>query len=143
MFTSNSSCWETPQPLFDQLNSEFHFTLDVCALPENHKCDRYFTPEQDGLTQAWTGTCFMNPPYGRQIGKWIRKAYESAAAGATVVCLIPSRTDTLWFHQYILGKAEVRFLRGRVYFKRNGAPTDRAPFPSAIVVFRPPEPKQI
>lgn len=80
-FSSNSSEWETPRPFFDQLNAEFGFTLDVCATPDNAKCAHYFTPEQDGLRQEWQGVCFMNPPYGREIGKWVRKAYESAQQG--------------------------------------------------------------
>lgn len=134
-FSSATDVWATPQSLFDELNAEFAFTLDVCALPENAKCDRYFTPETDGLTQAWTGVCWMNPPYGRTIGQWMRKAYESAQAGATVVALVPARTDTEWWHEWA-SKGEVRFIRGRLRF---GAASTSAPFPSAIVIFRPPQ----
>lgn len=132
LFSSATDLWETPQWLFDRLNDQYHFELDVCALPENAKCDRYFTPEQDGLQQEWTGVCWMNPPYGREIGKWVRKAYESAQAGATVVCLLPARTDTAWWHDYVM-HGEITFLRGRLKF---GNSKNSAPFPSAIVVFR-------
>lgn len=128
MFTSSTDLWETPQSLFDELDKEFHFTLDVCATKENAKCERYFTKEDDGLAQEWCGICWMNPPYGRQIGKWIKKAYES---GARVVCLIPARTDTAWWHDYVM-KGEYRFIRGRLRF---GNSKNSAPFPSAIVIF--------
>jgi predicted transcriptional regulator len=94
LYSSNSDLWETPQYLFDELNREFHFDLDVCATKENTKCDKYFTPETDGLNQAWQGNCFMNPPYGREIYKWIKKAYDSSLHGTVVVCLLPARTDT-------------------------------------------------
>lgn len=103
MFSSATDMWATPQALFDQLDAEFHFTTDVCATPENAKCANYFTPEVDGLAQEWTGVCWMNPPYGREIGRWVQKAHDTAASGkATVVCLLPSRTDTAWWHDYIL-----------------------------------------
>lgn len=130
MFSSKTDKWETPQWFFDQLNEEFHFETDVCATPENAKCKRYFTPEMDGLKQEWTGVCWCNPPYGRQIGKWVKKASES---DATVVMLIHARTDTAWFHDYIYGKAEIRFVRGRLKF---GGSKINAPFPSMVVVFR-------
>jgi phage N-6-adenine-methyltransferase len=133
MFSSKTDLWSTPQDLFDELDAEFHFDLDVCALPENAKCERYYTPEQDGLAQEWTGTCWCNPPYGRQIGKWVKKASE---CGETVVMLVPARTDTKWFHDYIYGKAEIRFLRGRLHFVSAGGVMDAAPFPSMVVVFR-------
>lgn len=132
--TSKYDDWETPQELFDEWNRKFRFDVDVCANASNAKCAKYFTPEQDGLKQEWRGACWCNPPYGRQIGKWIRKAYESVQGGATVVCLIPARTDTGYWHDWVM-RGTITFLRGRVYFKRNGAPHDRAPFPSAIVVF--------
>ena len=96
IFSSKSDMWETPQWLFDKLNDEHHFTLDACAIPENAKCEKYFTPEQDGLAQEWTGVVWCNPPYGRQIGKWVQKAHDSKAE--TVVMLLPARTDTWWFH---------------------------------------------
>ena len=132
MFTSNTDMWETPQALFDELDKEFHFTIDVCAVPENAKCERYFTPAQNGLKQDWNtgGTIYMNPPYGREIGLWVRKAAES---NVTAVCLLPARTDTAWFHDYIYGKAEIRFIRGRLKF---GNSKNSAPFPSMIVIFR-------
>lgn len=97
LFSSATGEWSTPQDVYDALDTEFGFTLDPCATPENAKCERYFTKEDDGLAQEWTGVVFMNPPYGRQIGRWLKKAYESALAGATVVCLVPSRTDTRWW----------------------------------------------
>lgn len=132
-FSSATDLWATPQAFFDSVAIEFPFQLDVCALPENAKCPRYFTPAQDGLAQVWKGVCWMNPPYGREIGKWVKKAFESAQEGATVVCLLPARTDTAWWHDYA-AKGEVRFLRGRLKF---GGQKNSAPFPSALVVFRP------
>jgi len=132
-FSSATDLWATPKDFFEKLNAEFGFTLDVCANAENAKCPRYFTEADDGLAQEWTGVCWMNPPYGREIGQWVRKAYESALGGATVVCLVPSRTDTAWWHDYCM-KGEVRFVRGRLKF---GGVTDNAPFPSAVVIFRP------
>lgn len=132
LFSSKSVVWETPQDLFDKLNAEFHFDLDVCALPENAKCEKYYTPEDDGLLQPWNGVCWCNPPYGRTIGKWIQKAYETFAGGGTVVMLLPARTDTKWFHEYIYNKAEIRFIKGRLKF---GNSKNSAPFPSMVVVF--------
>jgi phage N-6-adenine-methyltransferase len=135
MFASATDLWSTPQAFFDKLNAEFDFTLDVCALPENAKCERYFTPEQDGLAQPWVGVCWMNPPYGRGIGKWVAKARDAAASGATVVCLLPARTDTAWWHDGVIGSgAEIRFVRGRLRFQNHHW---NAPFPSAVVIFRP------
>jgi phage N-6-adenine-methyltransferase len=115
LMSSSTDMWETPQWLFDQLNAVYHFETDVCAVPENAKCSRFFTPEQDGLKQEWTGVCWMNPPYGREICAWVCKAYESAQNGAIVVCLLPSRTDTSWWHDYCM-KGEITFLRGRLKF---------------------------
>lgn len=133
MFSSATDEWETPQDLFDKLNAEFHFTTDVCATAENAKCTRYYTREDDGLERIWGGVCWMNPPYGRQIGKWARKAWTSAQEnGATVVCLLPARTDTGWWHDYCM-KGEIRFIRGRLRF---GGSKWNAPFPSAIVIFK-------
>lgn len=130
--SSATDLWATPQDFFDKLNAEFGFTLDVCASPENAKCERYFTKADDGLTQLWTGICWMNPPYGREIGKWMRKARESNATGATVVCLVPARTDTAWWHEYAM-HGEIRFIRGRLKF---GGHKNSAPFPCAVVIFR-------
>ncbi|OHB70490.1 MAG: adenine methyltransferase [Planctomycetes bacterium RBG_13_63_9] len=132
-FRSDSAEWATPQDLFDRLNREFGFELDVCATPENAKCARYFTRERNGLRQTWGGVCWCNPPYGRTVGDWMHKAWESAQAGATVVCLVPARTDTAWWHDRC-ASAEVRFLKGRLH---SGGARNGAPFPSAIVVFRP------
>lgn len=132
-FSSATDLWSTPDSLFGELDREFHFSLDVCASPQNAKCKAYFTKAQNGLEQPWTGTCWMNPPYGRDIGRWVRKAHESSLNGATVVCLIPARTDTAWWHDYVTKADEVRFVRGRLRF---GDAKNAAPFPSAIVVFR-------
>lgn len=134
-YSSKSNEWATPQYLYDDLNRIYEFTLDPCATHENHKCDKYFTIEDDGLNQSWEGhTVFMNPPYGRGIKHWIKKAYEeSLKDNTTVVCLIPARTDTTYWHNYIFPHAnEILFVRGRIKF---GDGTSSAPFPSAIVVF--------
>ncbi len=133
LFASTSGEWETPQLLFDVLDDEFGFTLDVCATVQNAKVDNYFSLDDNGLEQDWTGhTCWMNPPYGREIGGWIKKAYEESLRGAKVICLLPARTDTKWFHDYIYGKAEIRFLKGRLKF---GNAKNSAPFPSMVVIF--------
>jgi phage N-6-adenine-methyltransferase len=133
LFTSTTDLWETPQDFFDTLNKEFNFDLDVCAISENAKCKEFYTPQIDGLSKNWIGTCWMNPPYGRGIVYWVEKAYLSAATGqATVVCLLPARTDTAWWHDYCM-KGEIRFIRGRLKF---GGSKNSAPFPSAIVIFR-------
>lgn len=130
LFSSATDLWETPEYFFRALDSEFHFDLDACATKENAKCKRFFSPEEDGLAQEWTGTVWCNPPYGRQIWKWLKKAYES---DATVVCLIHARTDTAWFHEWVLGKAEIRFIRGRLKF---GDSKQNAPFPSLLAIYR-------
>lgn len=133
-FSSASDDWPTPQDFFDKVNSELGpLDLDVCASPENAKCARYFTKVDDGLAHPWRGKVWMNPPYGRGIGAWMRKAYESAQDGALVVCLVPARTDTAWWHDYA-AKGNVRFIRGRLKF---GGHVNSAPFPSALVVFQP------
>lgn len=136
MFSSKTDLYETPQDFFDHLDAEFHFDLDVCALPKNAKCKRYYTPEMDGLSQPWEGVCWCNPPYGREIGAWVRKVRLASDAGNTVVMLLPARTDTRWFHDYIYGayRTEIRFVRGRLKF---GESRSGAPFPSMIVIFRP------
>lgn len=133
--SSKTDNWATPQDFFDKLNEEFHFTLDCCADSENHKCDLFFTREQNGLNQDWGGhTVFCNPPYGREIADWVKYAYEqSQKPDTTVVMLIPARTDTRYFHEYIYNKAEIRFIRGRLKF---GDATSAAPFPSMVVVYR-------
>ena len=126
---------ETPQDFFDALNAEFHFTLDPCSTDENAKCEKHYTKEQDGLAQDWKGeTVFCNPPYGREMPKWIRKCYEHmTSGGGTAVMLIPARTDIKAFHEYIYGKAEIRFIKGRLKF---GGSKNSAPFPSMVVVYR-------
>lgn len=132
-FSSKTDEWETPQDLFDKYNAIYNFKLDVCATKENSKCKTFYTKEIDGLSEKaiWYNTAWCNPPYGRQIGAWIKKAYESSINGVTVVCLVPSRTDTKWWHEYCM-RGEIEFLRGRLKF---GGCKNSAPFPSAIVVF--------
>lgn len=145
LFTSTTDEWPTPQDLFDTLNAEFDFTLDPCADYGNAKCPLFFTREDDGLAQSWGGTVFMNPPYGREMRLWIEKAYEESLLGASVVCLIPARTDTTYWHDFVMKAAEVRFIRRRLHFsnarhderKASGEATaHNAPFPSVIVVFK-------
>jgi len=152
LFSSKKSEWETPQELFDKLDAEFHFTLDVCASPKNTKCDNFIEWDEDGgglknwiswgnISMGSSGkknVCWMNPPYGRHIGKWVEKAYRESLDGAMVVCLLPAKTDTKWWHNYCM-RGEIRFLKGRVSFI---APDNRdkkpqlAPFPNAIVIFK-------
>ena len=132
LFTSDKKDWGTPQKFFDELNKKYNFNLDVCASKDNAKCENYFTEEIDGLKQDWKGVCFMNPPYGRQISKWVEKAYQESLKGSTIVCLLPSRTDTRWFHDYCV-KGEITFIKGRLKFDDGKNP---APFPSMIVVFK-------
>jgi phage N-6-adenine-methyltransferase len=130
LYQSGTDDWATPLELFEQLDAEFGFELDVCASSRNAKCRDYYSKEQDGLKQEWHGTCWMNPPYGREIDKWMKKAYE---ANTTVVCLVPARTCTRWWHEYAM-RGEIRLLKGRLKF---GGSKNSAPFPSAIVIFRP------
>ena len=132
-FSSKTDEWSTPRDTFESLNSEYRFTLDPCCLSSSAKCDKYYTPEDDGLSKEWRDEIvFMNPPYGRDISKWMMKAYESAKHhNSTVVCLVPSRTDTRWWHDYAM-KGEITFIKGRLKF---GGAKNNAPFPSAIVVF--------
>jgi phage N-6-adenine-methyltransferase len=157
-YSSTTDLWATPQEFFDKYNSMYNFTLDVCASHSNAKCSKYFTLEDDGLGQTWSGVCWMNPPYGDPehackpnckkktcalrghhnlsykpgIGDWMRKAYESSLQGATVVCLVPSRTDTKWWHEYAM-KGDITFIKGRLKF---GDAKNSAPFPSAVILFR-------
>lgn len=131
---SDSVEWESPQWLFDMLDGEFHFQVDVCAQPNTAKCKKFYTPEDDGLEQTWSPrTCWMNPPYGPVIKEWMHKAREEAKAGATVVCLVPARTDTNWWWDNAL-HGEMRFIRGRLTFGGGDVP---APFPSAVVILGP------
>ena len=135
MMTSKTYEYETPQDLFNKLNREFDFGVDVCATNENKKCWEYFTKTDNGLKQDWSrwNSVWMNPPYGREIAKWVKKAYETARDNqATVVCLLPARTDTAWWHDYCM-RGEIRFIRGRLRFSNLGI---NAPFPSAVVIFR-------
>jgi len=131
-FSSKTDLWATPQKFFDKYDAIFNFTLDVCATKDNAKCAAYYTIEDNGLSQSWAGVCWMNPPYGREIGVWMKKAYESSLQGATVVCLVPSRTDTKWWHDYAM-QGQIEFIKGRLKF---GDAKNSAPFPSAIVVFK-------
>jgi phage N-6-adenine-methyltransferase len=133
---ANTDLYETPMTFFRKMQRRYGpFDLDVCALPDNAKCVRYFTPEVDGLKQPWTGRCWCNPPYGKTIGLWIRKAFESSLAGATVVCLLPARVDARWWQDWVQPyAAKIEFIRGRLRFV---GCKNSAPFPSAVVVFRP------
>ena len=132
-FMSTSNERATPDGFFSGLNKEFHFTLDPCCTKKTAKCRKFFTEKDNGLAKDWgKETVFMNPPYGREIGSWMEKAYKSSLNGATVVCLIPSRTDTKWWHDYAM-KGEIRFIKGRLKFNGMENP---APFPSAVVIFR-------
>jgi phage N-6-adenine-methyltransferase len=135
MFSSKTDQWSTPQEFFDKLDWRFGpFDLDPCANPHNTKCANFFTEAEDGLSKDWEGfTTFVNPPYGRGIDKWIKKCFdESRKEGTRVVMLIPARTDTKYWHQYVMRADEVYFLKGRLKF---GECDNSAPFPSAIVVF--------
>lgn len=133
-FSSKSNEWTTPQDFFDMLNDEFAFTLDAAATSENAKCVNYYDVETDALSQCWRGTVWLNPPYGRKIGKWIRKAWEESQRGVEVVVLMPVRSDTPYWHDYVMRAAEVRLVRGRLRFSDSSA---SAPFPCCVVVFRP------
>jgi len=138
MYSSKEKEWGTPQHLFDELNKEFDFTLDPCATAANAKCKEFITKEQNGLAIYWTGyRVFMNPPYGREIGKWVEHAYNNVRLGqALVVGLLPARTDTAWFQDYIYKSVkEIRFLRGRLKFEGNNGVKNSAPFPSMVVIF--------
>lgn len=140
LFSSNKDDWCTPQDVFDALDKEFHFTIDVAASDSNAKCEKYYTKEIDGLTHSWDGVAFCNPPYGRDVIKWVKKADEERRKGNTVVMLIAARTDTRFFHEYIYKKdnVEVRFIKGRLKFTdENGKAYQPAPFPSMVVVFKP------
>ena len=134
LYSSASDEWSTPQDIFDTLDAEFQFDLDPCSTHENRKCEKHFTMEDNGLNQSWGGyKVFCNPPYS-QIGTWVEKCYrEGCKDNTVVVMLIPSRTDTKYFHNYILHRSEIRFVKGRLKF---GDSKNSAPFPSMIVIFR-------
>lgn len=137
MFSSKDMTWETPHELFNEINKEFNFTLDPCCVPTTAKCEKFYTPIENGLIQDWSKEiAFVNPPYGREIGDWVKKSHEESLKGATVVMLIPARTDTRWFHEYIYNNAEIRFMKGRVKFLQEGQKKDAAPFPTMLVIFK-------
>ena len=125
---------ETPKYLFDRISSIFNFSLDVCALPENAKCENYYTPKDDGLSKPWRGGVWCNPPYGREISSWVRKAYEESQKeyNSFVLMLLPARTDTKWWWEYVQGKATLFFIKGRVKF---GDHNVGAPFPSVLALY--------
>ena len=130
-FSSKTNEWTTPKDFYEILHKEFNFTLDPCATKTNSKCKKFYTKDDNGLTKDWSNeTVFMNPPYGREIKHWIKKAYDESLKGALVVCLIPARTDTIYWHTYCV-KGNIRFIKGRLKFSNKNS----APFPSALVIF--------
>ena len=134
-YSTNSNEWETPKELYDLLNGRYGpFTLDPCATKANAKCSKFYTKNNDGLRKSWADeVVFMNPPYGREIGRWIEKAYRESRSGVQrIVCLIPARTDTTYWHNYIMKASEILFVRGRIRFVGGKYP---APFPSAVIIF--------
>ena len=141
MFSHENNSWCTPKDFFDKLNEEFNFTLDPCCTKESALCKKYFTPEDDGLKKSWGGeVVFCNPPYGKEIKVWVKKCYEESLEGTKIVLLIPARTDTTYFHDYIYGKAEIRLIRGRLKFidLNSLVPKEKwtsAPFPSMLAIF--------
>lgn len=142
LLSSKKMDWCTPQDFYNELDAKYHFTLDAAATEKSAKCKNYYTPKTDGLSNPWGtfgGAVFCNPPYGRDIGKWVKKAFEEARGGQTIVLLIPARTDTSYFHDYILGRADIKFVRGRLKFEdESGNKGDCAPFPSMVVTYNPP-----
>ena len=136
MFSSENNEWETPPEIFNSLNNEFHFTLDPCCSVSTAKCSKYYTIKENGLIQDWKNEIvFVNPPYGKKIKLWVKKCYDESLKGTKIVMLIPSRTDTSYFHNYIYGKAEIRFLKGRIKFLQDKQILNSAPFPSMIVIY--------
>ncbi|MBS0950559.1 adenine methyltransferase [Weissella minor] len=135
--TSKRQDWETPQAFFDELNERFNFDIDAAATEENHKLDNFISPEMDSLNTEWQGNVFINPPYGTALKRFVKKAYEEHLRDSTrvIVMLIPARTDTSYWHDYIFGKAKVEFLRGRLKFEIQGKPSYPAPFPSALIIY--------
>ena len=133
-YSSKNNDWSTPQDFFDTLNKEFNFTLDPCATPETAKCKKFFTESEDGLSKDWGGNIvFCNPPYGTKIAAWVEKAYkESKKPHTLIVLLLPSRTDTRYFHKYVYHKCRMRFLKGRLKF---GGSKTSAPFPSMLAIY--------
>ncbi|TOY75099.1 adenine methyltransferase [Levilactobacillus brevis] len=140
LLSSEKNYWETPQDFFNKLNEKYHFTFDLAASPDNTKCENFFSEEDNSLTKSWhelKGNLFLNPPYGRELRKWVKKAYEESLKkhDGYIVILIPARTDTSYWHDFIFGKAQIKFLRGRLKFELNGETKDAAPFPSALVIY--------
>lgn len=134
LMSSNSNEWATPKLFFEKLNKKYNFTLDPCCTKENHKCKTYFTKEDDGLIQNWgKHRVFCNPPYGREITKWVEKAYNENKKGTFIVMLLPARTDTKWFHNYIYKKHKIEFIKGRLKFNDGKQP---APFPSMLIIMK-------
>ncbi len=140
LYTSRTEEWETPPDLFAKLDAIYDFRLDACASPGNAKCAHYFTKADDALSRDWSpfGRVWLNPPYGRAIVGWMRKAYTEARKGALVVCLLPARTDTRWWHAWVAGKSDTVFLRGRLkYLNAQHQKQHSAPFPSVLVIYQP------
>lgn len=133
LMSSKTGEWATPQNFYNELNNKYHFTLDPCATFENHKCEKYYTKEDNGLLKIWKGErVFCNPPYGREIGKWVEKAFnENQNNNVFIVLLLPARTDTKWFHDYIYMKHKIKFIKGRLKFNDG---KQSAPFPSMLVI---------
>ena len=134
MQTSDTCEWYTPLNFFNKLDEEFRFNLDVCATKENACCPRFYTKEDNGLEQEWSGVIWCNPPYGLGITPWIKKAYEYGEKGGLAVLLVPSKTDTIWWHEYCMKASEIRFVKGRLTF---GGAKWPAPFPSSVCIFKP------
>lgn len=137
LFSSNTEEWYTPQDFFEKCEQEIWiFNLDPCATKENAKCKYFFTKEDDWLTKEWFGNVWVNPPYGRAISDWVKKCSDEISRGGVdiIYLLIPSRTDTKYFHEYLYQKeqVELRFIRGRLKF---GWSTNSAPFPSLLAIF--------
>lgn len=136
LHSSSFMDWETPRELFNELNEEFNFTLDFCATKENSKCNRFYSIKDNALIQSPIGeVIFCNPPYGNMISRFVEKCYNLSKENI-IVMLIPARTDTLYFHNYIYGKSEIRFIKGRIKFIGNQKGSGSAPFPSMIVIFK-------
>lgn len=136
LYSSDKLDWEIPRDFFDTLDREFHFTLDPCCTKESAKCKKYYTKEDNGLIKSWKGEIvFVNPPYGRDIAEWVKKCYLESLEGTIIVLLIPARTDTHYFHEYIYNRAELRFIRGRLKFKQQGNIANSAPFPSLLAIY--------
>jgi phage N-6-adenine-methyltransferase len=138
MFSSESNEWATPQTFFNKLDNKFNFTLDPCATKKTAKCNKYYTKNDDGLSKSWEGeTVFVNPPYGRELKNWVKKAYdESRNSNTTVVLLCPARTDTKYFHNYMMKASELHFIKGRLKFESDNKKNNSAPFPSVVAVFK-------